>query len=137
MLFFIIIPSVFCVPDPRYRANNSMVSEPSNQKQSFQSKIYERGIASYMGKELNGRKTANGESYNMWAMAAAHKKLPFGTIVQVKNLKNNKTVNVRINDRGPFVKGRVIDVTFAAAQKLDFVNDGLAQVELYIIQPVQ
>jgi len=90
-----------------------------------------------MARELQGRTTANGEKFDMWALTAAHKTLPFGTIVRVKNLGNNKTVDVRINDRGPFKKGRIIDLSFEAARRLDFINNGLTNVEVRIIRMVQ
>jgi rare lipoprotein A (peptidoglycan hydrolase) len=88
------------------------------------------GKASFYGKKFHGRKTANGEIYNMHRMTAAHRTLPFGTLVQVTNLKNNKSVIVRINDRGPFIPGRMIDLSYAAAQRLDFINDGVVKVKV-------
>ncbi|MBW1959894.1 MAG: septal ring lytic transglycosylase RlpA family protein [Deltaproteobacteria bacterium] len=90
----------------------------------------QRGIASWYGKEFQGRKTANGEIYDMYAMTGAHKTLPLGTYVRVRNLKNNRTVEVRINDRGPFVRGRIIDLSYTAAKKIDIVGPGTAPVEV-------
>lgn len=90
----------------------------------------ETGIASYYADSYDGRKTANGETFRSSALTAAHKKLPFGTRVKVTNLKNGKTVKVRINDRGPFVAGRIIDLTKAAARKIDMLNDGIVQVKI-------
>ncbi|WP_029519824.1 septal ring lytic transglycosylase RlpA family protein [Persephonella sp. IF05-L8] len=87
-----------------------------------------KGIASYYGKKFHGRKTASGERYNMYKYTAAHKYLPFGTILLVKNLKNGRTVKVRINDRGPFVKGRVLDLSYAAAKKLGMLRAGIVPV---------
>jgi len=87
-----------------------------------------------MSDELQGKKTANGELFNKWALAAAHKTLPFGTIVRVTNLENQKTVDVRINDRGPFKTGRIIDVTYEAARQLDFIQQGLTRVEIQVIK---
>ena len=89
--------------------------------------------ASYYAEKYHGRKTANGEIFNMYAMTCAHKTLPFGTVLRVTNLKNNKTVDVRVNDRGPFVKGREIDVSKAAAQKLDMIKTGTASVKIEIV----
>lgn len=92
------------------------------------------GKASYYGSEYKStRHTANGEHFNKNAYTAAHKTLPFGTIVKVTNTKNNKTVEVRINDRGPFIKGRIIDVTVAAAKELGMIQSGVAHVEMEII----
>ena len=87
-----------------------------------------------MADELHEKKTASGETYNMRALTAAHKHLPFGTIVQVRNLKNRKTVQVTINDRGPFVKDRIIDVSFEAAKQLEFVNEGVVLVKIEVLK---
>ncbi len=92
--------------------------------------VEERGKASYYAKKFQGRKTASGEKYNASKMTAAHRTIPFGTMVEVTNLKNGKTVKVRINDRGPRVRGRIIDVSGAAAKKLDMVKDGVVQVKI-------
>jgi len=90
------------------------------------------GIASYYADKFDGRITANGEKFDQKKLTAAHKTLPFGTVLTVKNLDNGKTVNVRVNDRGPFVKNRVIDLSKAAAKKLEMINAGLANVEIRI-----
>lgn len=90
----------------------------------------QKGIASWYGKKFHGRTTSNGEKYNMYAMTAAHKTLPMGTYVRVKNLKNNKEIVVRINDRGPFVRSRIIDLSYTGAKKLDIVGPGTAPVEI-------
>lgn len=94
--------------------------------------LYEKGDASWYGPGFNGKKTASGEIFNMNKLTAAHKKLPFGTIVRVTNLNNNKTVIVRINDRGPFTKGRVIDLSKQAALDIDMINDGVVPVKIEI-----
>lgn len=86
------------------------------------------GTASWYGKRFHGRKTANGERYNMHALTVAHKKLPFGTLLEVTNLSNNKTVIVRVNDRGPYVGRRIIDLSYGAAKEIDMVNDGTTKV---------
>ena len=90
----------------------------------------QKGIASWYGKKFHGRKTSNGETYNMWAKTAAHKTLPMGTMLLVKNLGNDKETLVRINDRGPFVKGRIIDLSLTAAKEIDMVGQGTAQVRI-------
>lgn len=92
------------------------------------------GIASFMADEINGRMTANGELYDMRQLTAAHPSLPFGAIVEVKNLANSKTVRVRINDRGPYVTGRIVDLSFQAARELELTERGSGMVELKIIQ---
>jgi rare lipoprotein A len=90
----------------------------------------ERGIASWYGKKFHGRKTSSGEIYDMYKMTAAHKGLPLPTYVQIKNLDNNRTAIVKVNDRGPFHANRVIDLSYAAALKLDVVDKGTAFVEI-------
>ena len=90
----------------------------------------QRGIASWYGKDFHGKKTSNGENYDMYALTAAHKTLPLGTYVQVHNLENNRRVEVRINDRGPFVRGRIIDLSYTAANQIGIVDSGTARVEV-------
>lgn len=92
------------------------------------------GKASWYGEEFHGRRTANGEIYDMYKISAAHKTLPLGTIVRVKNLENGKSVVVRINDRGPFVRGRIIDLSYAAAKKIDMVEKGVVDVKLKVLK---
>jgi rare lipoprotein A len=91
------------------------------------------GLASYYADKFHGRQTANGEIYDKDALTAAHKKLPFGTKLRVTNLKNNKSVIVKVNDRGPFVKGRVVDLSRRAAEKLDMIDDGVVKVRVEIL----
>ena len=93
----------------------------------------ERGIASYYGKKFHGRRTASGERFNMHELTAAHRTLPFGTVVRVKNLNNGREVRVRINDRGPFKKGRIIDLSRAAAKKLNMIEAGVAPVRIKVV----
>mgnify|MGYP003623253551 FL=1 len=96
----------------------------------------EEGVASWYGKDFHGKQTANGERYNMHGMTAAHKLLPFGTKVKVTNKRNNKSIIVRINDRGPFASNRVIDLTRTGAQKLDMIKHGTAPVLLETVGTV-
>jgi rare lipoprotein A len=95
----------------------------------------ETGIASWYGHPYHGRQAANGEIYDMERMTAAHRTMPFDTWVRVRNLSNNKTVDVRIQDRGPFVKGRVIDLSRAAARSIDMIGPGITKVKLTVISP--
>ena len=90
----------------------------------------QRGIASWYGKKFHGRKTSNGETYNMYDMTAAHKTLPFNTYVRVYNLENGRQTVVRINDRGPFIRGRIIDLSYTAANKVGIVGPGTAKVKI-------
>jgi len=93
----------------------------------------EKGQASWYGKKFHGKKTASGERFNMYGYTAAHKTLPFGTKVRVTNLDNGKKVVVRINDRGPFVKGRVIDLSYAAAKKIGMLKKGVVPVKVEVV----
>ncbi len=93
----------------------------------------ERGMASWYGHPYHGRPAADGEIYDMETMVAAHRTLPFQTWVRVRNLANGKTADVRIIDRGPFVGGRIIDLSHAAAQQIELIGPGVAQVELVIV----
>lgn len=93
----------------------------------------EKGVASWYGKKFHGNLTSNREVYDMYQMTAAHKSLPLPTFVRVRNLSNNKTIVVRVNDRGPFVNNRIIDLSYAAAQKLDMVSAGTSLVEVEAI----
>ncbi|WP_305080646.1 septal ring lytic transglycosylase RlpA family protein [Microbulbifer sediminum] len=95
----------------------------------------ERGHASWYGTKFHGRRTANGEVYNMYAMSAAHKTLPLPSYAKVTNLENGRSVIVRVNDRGPFVPGRLIDLSYTAAQKLGYIDKGVARVEVVAIDP--
>ena len=99
--------------------------------------LVQKGKASFYSKKFNGRKTAYGERVDPKALEGAHLHLPKNTLVEVTNLDNDKSVIVRINDRGPFSKGRVIDLTLAAAQKLGMVSRGIANVSLRVVRKGQ
>lgn len=102
---------------------------------TFAATVYKTNvIASHYGKEFHGKQTSNGETFNMNAYTCAHKLLPFDTILKVTNLSNGKSVNVRINDRGPFVVGREIDLSTAAAKKLDMIGVGTTKVRIEIVK---
>lgn len=92
-----------------------------------------RGVASWYGPNFDGRRTANGERYDMHEMTAAHPTLPFGTLVEVRNVSNGRSAVVRINDRGPYKKSRVIDLSYAAARTIGAVLPGTATVELFLV----
>jgi rare lipoprotein A len=97
----------------------------------------ERGAASWYGKQFHGQKTSSGETYDMYAMSAAHPVLPIPSYARVTNLANGRSVVVRINDRGPFHGGRVIDLSYVAAAKLGYIERGQAEVEVVAIVPGQ
>lgn len=100
--------------------------QPLRDHQGFQ----QRGVASWYGRKFHGRKTSNGEVYDMYGMSAAHKTLPMGVRVKVTHLENGRHIVVRINDRGPFVAGRIIDLSYGAAKQLGIVDTGTAQVQI-------
>ena len=105
---------------------------PMTKRQSFR----QSGVASWYGKQFQGKPTATGEPYDMYAMTGAHPTLPLPSYVRVKNLENNRSVVVRINDRGPFSNGRIIDLSFAAAAKLGYVQKGTTLVSIEVVDPV-
>lgn len=96
----------------------------------------ERGFASWYGTKFHGRHTSNGEPYDVYAMTAAHKTLPIPCYVRVKNIENGRSVVVRVNDRGPFHEGRVLDLSYAAAYRLGYADTGTALVELELLDPM-
>ncbi len=95
---------------------------------------FQTGYASWYGGKFQGRKTANGEIFDTYKYTAAHKTLPFDTVLKVKNLDNGKTVVVRVNDRGPFVKNRIIDLSYAAAKDIGMIESGTARVRIQIVE---
>lgn len=113
-----------CTPEQHKLTQQEKKSTPTYSART------EVGEASWYGPGFQGKKTANGEIFDQTKMTAAHPSLPMGTEVRVTNLDNNETVKVRINDRGPYAKDRVIDVSRAAAKKLDMAKDGTAQVKI-------
>ncbi len=96
--------------------------------------VFQTGVASWYGGEFQGRTTANGEVYDMYKLTAAHPRLPFHSIVEVENLVNSRRVRVRINDRGPFLKDRIIDLSFEAARRLGMADQGTAAVGLRLVR---
>lgn len=100
------------------------------------SETVQTGVASWYGPNFHGKTTSNKEVYDMYDLTAAHKSLPFGTFVMVTNLNNGKSVTVRINDRGPFVKDRIIDLSYAAAKAVDMIDTGTAPVKLDILTDI-
>jgi rare lipoprotein A len=95
---------------------------------------FQTGKASWYGQKFHKKKTASGERFDMQKLTAAHRTLPFNTMVRVENLKNGRKVDVRINDRGPFIEGRIIDLSRKAAEKLDMIRDGVVRVRIEILR---
>ncbi len=101
---------------------------------SLNAQSEEFGVASYYADAFDGRKTASAEVYNKNGMTAAHKELPFGTMIRVTRLDNNRSVVVRVNDRGPFISGRIVELSKAAAQKIGLIRDGIAEVKVEVVE---
>ena len=117
--------------------SSSVRFTPVVRQQVAKTKPYQVGTASWYGETFQGKPTASGEPYEMYDMTAAHLKLPMGSYVKVTNLRNGKSVVVRVNDRGPVVPGRIIDLSYGAAQALQFKHRGLQRVRLDLVNPVQ
>jgi rare lipoprotein A (peptidoglycan hydrolase) len=117
-----------CTPAPRYTRSSSAHHRAQRGRHRLS------GIASYYGRTFHRKKTASGERFNMYAFTAAHKTLPFGTRVKVTNVENGRSVIVRINDRGPHKKGRVLDLSLGAARKIGMVSAGTARVRIKILR---
>jgi len=109
--------------------------KPEIRKQTGKNAPYQVGTASWYGEYFVGKPTASGENYDMYDMTAAHPTLPLGTYVRVTNLRNGKAVVVKVNDRGPVVAGRIIDLSYGAAQVLQFEHQGLQKVRLDLVKP--
>jgi rare lipoprotein A len=123
-------------PEPRSKYGNGPVYEVLGKRYQVMGSstgYRERGVASWYGRKFHGNLTSNREKYDMYEMTAAHKTLPLPTYVRVRNLRNNRSVIVRVNDRGPFVHNRIIDLSYAAALKLDMIRDGTSLVEVTAI----
>ncbi len=112
----------------------SSIPKPEVRKQ-VKTKPYQVGTASWYGQIFDGKPTASGEPYDMYDMTAAHLKLPMGSYVRVTNLRNGRAVIVRVNDRGPIIPGRIIDLSYGAAQALEFKQRGLQRVRLDLVNP--
>jgi rare lipoprotein A len=125
------LEAAMVTPPPVFTAGGLNSSKPTSLKSRVSPvRVYQVGIASWYGEQFQGRQTASGEPFDMLDFTAAHPSLPLGTIVKVTNLRNGRTVVVRINDRGPVVDGRIIDLSYNAARALDFQERGVQKVRL-------
>ena len=131
-----------CSNAPRYyKSDNTVVKKTSKKvlksgkenKSKGHRKII-KGISSFYAEDVHGKLTANGEVYDMYGLTAAHKEMPLNTIVRVTNLDNGKSLILRINDRGPYIDGRILDCSYGAAKKLGFIKAGTANVEIKVIE---
>ena len=131
-----------CTASPRYYTNNQSTQQKETKKHdnkksrsNFNSKkIKYKGVSSWYGPKFHGNLTANGEVFDMYGITAAHKEFPLNTVARVTNLDNNQSIILRINDRGPYVDGRILDCSYGAALKLDFSDQGTANVKIEIIE---
>ena len=147
-LFILIILFVYsCTPSPRYASQNIKKDNNASKSKKVKtipvkpapkdfdkSKTIFKGVSSYYGKDFHGKLTANGEVFDMYGITAAHKTIPLNTVVRVTNLDNDKSIILRINDRGPYIEGRMLDCSYGAAKKLGFINAGMANIEMKVIE---
>ena len=155
IVFIIILILASCSSAPRYARSNSIPKykktikpaskkikstnkaifiDPKTVNTNVKHKKRLVGISSFYAEDFHGKLTANGEIYDMYGLTAAHKTLPLNTVARVTNLENGKSLILRINDRGPYVDGRILDCSFGAAKKLGFHEQGTANVEIKIIE---
>ena len=141
ILILLFINLIACTNSPRYRTGpaTKTISKtkslaPLKTKSNIKHRKMMKGVSSFYADDFHGKLTANGEIYDMYGLTAAHKTLPLNTIVRVTNLVNNKSLILRINDRGPYVKGRILDCSYGAAKKLDFINQGTTDVKVEVIE---
>jgi rare lipoprotein A len=131
MATLILVASVGAAPVPDHHRSKTKVT--SKTSKSIRT-AYQVGNASWYGKSFHGRATASGEDFDMFELTAAHRQLPLGSLVKVTNLHNGKWIVVRVNDRGPFVKNRILDLSYGAARMLDF-HRGIEKVRLDLVEP--
>ena len=130
-----VILVVNCSNSPRYTTGGRNRSKAVKKVNSTaKAKKILKGVSSYYGEDFHGKLTANGEVYDMYGLTAAHKTLPLNTIVRVTNMENEKSLILRINDRGPYVKGRMLDCSYGAALKLGFIGNGTTKVKVEVIE---
>jgi rare lipoprotein A len=150
-LVFIAVFIAGCTPSPRYNRaglgddGRDGARAPYNEPYTVMGKQYVpmdrtplgeryRGLASFYGEDFHGKRTSTGEIYDMYGLTAAHCTLPLNTWVEVRNLSNRRTVIVRVNDRGPFVGDRIIDLSYGAARELHMVEKGIQEVEITVLR---
>ena len=133
ILFFSQFIFIDCTSISRFNQNTSSFPSYST-KGSAPTGLTFRGWASYYSNDFHNRKTSSGELYDKDKLSAAHRDLPFGTKLKVTNLKNGKSVVVVVNDRGPFVANRIIDLSYRAAKEIDMIKDGITEVQIEVIE---
>jgi len=135
---FLLTALLGCPPRPRSNISLKELKQPSDAifREGVAAELSGytfEGLASYYGAEAHGGPTASGETYDMYALTCAHRTLPFGAMLRVTNLNNGVSVVVRVNDRGPFVEGRVIDLSYAAARRLKMLDEGVVPVRVRVM----
>jgi len=130
MAAFVLAANVGAAPVPNHPRS---LAKPKTTTSSTEPKPYQVGSASWYGKKFHGKETASGDDFNMFELTAAHRQLPLGTYVKVTNLRNGKWIIVRINDRGPYVGHRIMDLSYGAARMLDF-HKGVEKVRLDLVE---
>jgi rare lipoprotein A len=146
---FVMVANMAAAPVPNHQQQQTPSKTPLKTAQSSkptspakasrtgkkpEAKPYQVGVASWYGKQFHGKTTASGEDFDMFEFTAAHRQLPLGTLVKVTNLRNGKSIIVRVNDRGPYVMDRIMDLSYSAARMLNF-RDGIERVRLDVVQP--
>ena len=128
--FLISLSLISCASSNKFSSTGNVIT----QKEPTTVGDIQYGVSSYYAEKFHGRRTANGEIYDMYGISGAHQTLPLNTIVKVTNLENNKELIVRVNDRGPFIKDRIFDCSYGAAVKLEFISKGTAIVKVEILE---
>ena len=132
----LVLPTVFflynCSPSSRFSSKTTSIPITASSELNDGNVLY--GESSYYAEKFHGRKTANGETFDMYKKTAAHKSLPFNTILEVTNIENNQSVIVRVNDRGPFVGGRILDLSYSAAKEIGMLAKGVVKVRIKILK---
>jgi rare lipoprotein A len=138
----VLVSLLGCSSSSRFAGQGERIKETRSQQRTEQSRkittgkilLTLEGVISYYAHDFHGKQTSNGETFDMHDLTAAHRTFPFGTRVRVTNLENNKTVIVRVNDRGPFKEGRIMDVSLGAAKEIDLILNGTARARLEVLE---
>ncbi len=135
-LIILLIFAMSCSNSPRYRTGSVSTSKKAHIPLATKGKHAKVliGVSSFYADDFHGKLTANGEVYDMYGITAAHKTLPLNTVARVTNMENNKSIILRINDRGPYIAGRILDCSYGAALKLGFIEQGTTKVKIEVIE---
>ena len=132
---FIFLIIISCHSSPRYgQRDRSDLTKKNISGREIKHRKTMTGVTSFYAEDFHGKVTANGETYDMYGLTAAHKTLPFNTLIRVTNMENKKSLVLRVNDRGPYAKGRILDCSYGAAVKLGFIGNGTAKVKIDVME---